>query len=318
MTGAGTEATSAGAGAGTARAGAQPALPRCNVCGAAEPGPRETAEVRCNVRAFREERFTVWRCGRCRSIHASEEVDLERYYRGYPVFGAGLDWKLRVVYASLLKRLVRGGLRPEHRILDYGCGKGLLVQFLRERGYAGAVGYDRYAEGFGDEALLAGRYDCIVSQDVIEHVADPLALLAQFDALAEPGAVISIGTPDAAALDLRDPEDFVHALHLPYHRHILSSSALIEAGKRLGWELSRYYDTMYNNTLFPTMNPRFALHYVRCLDDVFDLVSEPIRTDSWKLYTPVTLMFALFGFFFDRHTDVQAVFKKPEVPTLRP
>ena len=289
---------------------ARDAAGRCVVCGCERGVDAERATVRCNVRAFQGERFAVWRCTQCRSIHAEQDVDLARYYRGYPVFAAALDWKLHVVYSGMLRRLRRAGLQKDHRILDYGCGSGLLVQFLRARGYAHSVGYDRYAQGHDDPALLERRYDCIVSQDVIEHVDDPLALLALFDRLAEPGAIISIGTPDAAALDLRHAENFVHALHLPYHRHILSASALQQAGKDRGWELSRYYDTMYNNTLFPTMNPRFVLHYVRCHDDVFDLVAEPIRV-SFKLLSPLTPFFALLGYFFDRHTDVQAVFRKP-------
>ncbi len=67
---------------------------------------------------------------------------------------------------------------------------------------------------------------------------------------------------------------------------------------------------MYNNTLFPTMNPRFVLHYVRTNDDTFDLVTEPIQAPL-ALFTPKTLFYALFGFFFDRHTDIQFVFQKP-------
>jgi 2-polyprenyl-3-methyl-5-hydroxy-6-metoxy-1,4-benzoquinol methylase len=281
----------------------------CVVCGEARARDSETASVRSNVRAFKQESFRVWRCSHCRSIHAQDEVDLEHYYRHYPVFAAELDWKLEVVYAGMLRRLVRAGLRKQHRILDYGCGKGLLVRFLREHGYAGAVGYDRFAEGWNDPSVLEHRYDCIVSQDVIEHVDDPLALLARFDALAEPSAIISIGTPDAEALDLQAPERYVHALHLPYHRHILAAPALRHAGEQLGWEVSRYYSTMYNNTLFPTMNPRFVLHYVRCHDDAFDLVAEPIRL-SLRLCNPLTLFYAFFGYFFDRHTDIQVVFRK--------
>jgi 2-polyprenyl-3-methyl-5-hydroxy-6-metoxy-1,4-benzoquinol methylase len=284
---------------------------RCVVCGAARSGDAERAAVRSNVRAFRDERFGVWRCMQCRSIHAEQEVDLAHYYQGYPVFAGRLDWKLYVVYAGMLRRLRRAGLKKQHRILDYGGGGGLLVQFLRERGYTHAVGYDRYAPGHDDPRLLQQRYDCIVSQDVIEHVDDPLALLAEFDRMAEPGAIISIGTPDAAALDLHHAEDFVHALHLPYHRHILSAAALQRAGKDRGWELLRYYDTMYNNTLCPTMNPRFVLHYIRSHDDVFDLVAETPRV-SWKLLlSPLTPFFAFLGYFFDRHTDVQALFRKP-------
>jgi 2-polyprenyl-3-methyl-5-hydroxy-6-metoxy-1,4-benzoquinol methylase len=282
---------------------------RCNICGAARERDSESTRVRSNVRRFRDEDFEVWRCAACRSIHAAEPVDLAHYYAGYPIFAAALDWKLYVVYGSLLKRLRRAGLAHDQRILDYGCGSGLLVRFLNEQGYAGAVGYDEYAAGFHDAQRLAQRYDCVVCQDVIEHVDDPLALLSSFDSMLEPGGLISVGTPDAAALDLQRAEDYVHALHLPYHRHILSLAALVRAGQKLGWSLVRSYDTMYNNTLFPTMNPRFVLHYVRAHDDVFDLVAEPPRANL-KLMTPASVFFALFGYFFDRHTDIQVIFRK--------
>jgi SAM-dependent methyltransferase len=283
---------------------------RCIVCGAPRSAQSETALVPCNVRAFRDESFAVWRCMDCKSIHASDEVDLDHYYRGYPVFAAALDWKLDVVYGNLLLRLQRAGLERSHRILDYGCGGGLLVQYLRKRGYEQTVGWDRYGEGYTDPAVLTGRYDCIVSQDVIEHVADPNAMLRQLDGMAEPGAIISIGTPDAAALDLCDPDDYKHSLHLPFHRHILASDALKAAGEKVGWVVEKYYDTMYNNTFFPTMNPRFVLHYVRARDDVFDLVAEPVKLTA-KMLSPMTPFYALFGYFFDRHTDIQVVFKKP-------
>jgi 2-polyprenyl-3-methyl-5-hydroxy-6-metoxy-1,4-benzoquinol methylase len=283
----------------------------CNICGAGRTQSCQTAMVRCNVRRFRDESFEVWRCDRCASIHASEPVDLDHYYQGYPIFGASLDWKVNAIYGNLLRRLRSAGLTTEHRILDHGCGNGLRVRFLQNQGYTHATGYDPYTEPFSDRTALQQQYDCVISQDVIEHADEPVALLAEFARLAKPGGIISVGTPDAAVLDLADPENYVHALHQPYHRHMLSSQALLEAGQKLGWNLERYYSTMYNNTLFPFINPRFFLHYVRCLDDVWDLAVEPIRFNSIKLYTPVTLFFALFGYFFDRHTDIMAVFKAP-------
>ena len=113
----------------------------CNVCGVTRAADAERAEVRSNVRRFRNERFGIWRCRGCGSIHAEEDVDLAHYYSAYPIFSAELDWKLHVVYGGILKRLVRGGLRPDHRVLDYGCGSGSLVRFLKEKGYANTVGY---------------------------------------------------------------------------------------------------------------------------------------------------------------------------------
>ena len=64
------------------------------------------------------------------------------------------------------------------------------------------AGYDAYAPAFADPAALTRTYDCVVSQDVVEHVADPRALLATFDRLCRPGGVIAIGTPDASGIDL--------------------------------------------------------------------------------------------------------------------
>jgi 2-polyprenyl-3-methyl-5-hydroxy-6-metoxy-1,4-benzoquinol methylase len=279
------------------------------ICGAPRAADAEAASVRSNVRAFRDERFVVWRCGACKSIHAQDDVDLAHYYARYPVFDAALDWKLRTVYGSMLKRLREGGLKPGDKVLDYGCGKGVLVQFLREQGFD-ASGWDRYSEGWTDASVLGQQYDCIVSQDVIEHVDSPHALLSELFGMVKPGGIVSIGTPDAAALDLKNAEDFVHALHLPYHRHILSMAALEKAGEQAGFEVVRRYDTMYNNTLVPTMNPRFVLHYVRCRDDVFDLVVEPIAF-TWKMFSPLTPFFIFFGYFFDRHTDIQVIFQKP-------
>ncbi|MBN1655915.1 MAG: class I SAM-dependent methyltransferase [Deltaproteobacteria bacterium] len=284
----------------------------CKICGAERDERCESATVRCNVRRFRDHEFTVWRCRSCSSIHASEAVDLDYYYRGYPVLGVQLDWKLKVTYGSLLRRLRRAGLDYGHDILDHGCGDGLLVSFLVQQGYSRVVGYDPYSKFYRDETALDKRYDCIVSQDVIEHVDDPQSLLSLFARLTKPGGIISIGTPDAKRLDLNDPQDYVHALHQPFHRHMFSSPALIDAGEKLGWRVHRFYSTMYNNTLFPTMNPRFALHYVRCYDDVWDLLVEPPRFTSWKIWTPLTLFYALFGYFCDRHTDIMVVFKVPE------
>lgn len=285
----------------------------CNVCDPAG-APVERPKVflvKPNVRRIRDERFLVWRCVRCGTIHAHGEVDLDAYYRDYPFFGGPLDWRLRVMYEVLLRRLTRAGVTREQRILDYGCGGGKLVAYMRERGFTRAVGYDAYAAGFSDPALLELRYDAVVSQDVIEHVAAPWELLRTFERLVEPGGVIALGTPDAAAIDLTEAESFVHALHQPYHRHILSRHGLLAAGEAMGWELVRYYSTMYNNTLFPFLNSRFITHYLAINDDTIDAAFEPIRVLNPKLWTLETFLYGFLGFFFPTKTDVMAVFRAP-------
>lgn len=285
---------------------------RCNVCSKTVNGNAEQASVRSNVRKFASEQFRLWRCPECKSIHAADEVDLAHYYRSYPFHDLeqSPDWMLRAMYKKQLSRLTAAGLRPEHSVLDYGCGGGAFVQFLQRQGYQDVHGFDEYGDKYGDKSVLERRYDFVLTQDVLEHVADPWQLLEQLNGLVKPGGAVLIGTPNAEAIDLAHPESRVHTLHQPYHRHIFSRSALLALGERLPWKLEHYYPTMYSNTFVPFVNARFVMHYFRACDDMLDLAVEPIRANTLRLYALDTLFWALFGGFFAPETDVMVVYRQ--------
>jgi 2-polyprenyl-3-methyl-5-hydroxy-6-metoxy-1,4-benzoquinol methylase len=282
------------------------------VCGK-DSAEVEEARVRSNVRKFASETFAVWRCPHCQSIHAKDDVDLARYYADYPfhkLADVQADWMLSAMYGNLLSRLRAAGFTQTSSLLDYGCGSGLFLAYLQKHGYERVSGYDEYSERFADKAVLQERYDCVLTQDVIEHVAEPLALVRTLHGLAKPSGVIAVGTPNAEAIDLGRPEARVHTLHQPYHRHILSKTALTKLGQDLGWKLLRYYPTMYANTPVPAVNSAFVNHYFRCFDNNCDLAVEPIKVSSWKLYTPLTLAHMLFGYFWAPESDVMAVYER--------
>jgi 2-polyprenyl-3-methyl-5-hydroxy-6-metoxy-1,4-benzoquinol methylase len=247
-------------------------------------------------------------------VHARDEVDLAHYYASYPFHALGeqsdVDWMMSAMYKNQLGRLRAAGLQREHAVLDYGCGGGGLIKFLRQHGYANVSGFDEYSQQFSDRSVLGRRYDVVITQDVIEHVAEPWDFLHTLSGLLAPKGVAVIGTPNAQALDLVHPESRVHTLHQPYHRHILSKSALLSLGEKLDWELLRYYGTQYSNTLVPFVNQRFLLHYFHACDDTLDLVTEPIQVKNPKLYTLNTLFWAFFGYFFAPETDVTVVYRK--------
>jgi 2-polyprenyl-3-methyl-5-hydroxy-6-metoxy-1,4-benzoquinol methylase len=80
-------------------------------------------------------------------------------------------------------------------ILDFGCGKGKLIQRLGEE-YPGIVvtGYDPGNKEF--DTTMEGRHaDLIISTDVLEHVEDDLKLLSKYVDKSQKDAVFVISVP---------------------------------------------------------------------------------------------------------------------------
>lgn len=279
----------------------------CAIC-FAQTRP-ELMPVRPNFRNLRNERFHVWRCGTCQSLHTFEEVDLARYYREYRFGDGTLDWPTRKYLRAHLVRLERAGVRRDQSILDFGCGSGKFVQFLQESGYERACGYDAYSPKFKDPSLLDRRYDVIFAQDVIEHAEDPWAMLRTFDRLLAPEGLILVGTPNASGIDPTRAEQFVHSLHVPFHRHILSERALFDVGAKLGWRLVRFYRDAHN-TPYPCVNYRYLLFYMASWDNTLDTLVQ-IKPNLRLLLHPLAYFYALFGALVPPKSECQILFRAP-------
>jgi cyclopropane fatty-acyl-phospholipid synthase-like methyltransferase len=153
-------------------------------------------------------------------------------------------------HRAILRWLLRFGLRPEHRVLEIGCGIGTVTELVVEQLRPGGslVGIDLSAESIaiararlGSDAnveLIAGdilevevplRFDVVVLPDVIEHV--PLDLHPALF-----GRVASWLTSDGFALlhypnphhlawcRVHRPED-VQIIDQPIHAHQLTANA---------------------------------------------------------------------------------------------
>lgn len=100
------------------------------------------------------------------------------------------------------------------RALDVGCGAGLLAEPLARFG-AEATGVDaapeniaaarEHAAGMGLsidyragelESLALGQFDLVTSMEVLEHVADKAAFLAQLTSHLAPGGLLILSTPN--------------------------------------------------------------------------------------------------------------------------
>lgn len=268
----------------------------------------------CNVRAHQDKTFQVWRCPSCQTIHCLDVVDLDAYYENYPIAQAQLSLPFQLYCRNQHQKLLKYGLSKTHTVLDYGCGHGLLVQYLRKQGYK-IFGYDPYApkETFGDsEILQPGSFNYIVLQDVIEHVENPHELLSQLNQLLAPGGYILIGTPNATNLDLSCPHisDYYNAVHVPYHLHLYTRQGLEYLAKCQEWEVVEFYDRPYNDTRWFSLNSRSWNEYLRHCDGSLDSVFEPIQ--PWKVLTsPRFFFYALFGYWLSLHLEMTLIFRKP-------
>ena len=103
------------------------------------------------------------------------------------------------------------------RVADVGCGAGLLAEPLARLG-AAVTGIDAAPENVaaarahagaqglaidyraGDAATLDGRFDLVISLEVVEHVAAPAAFVAGLAAAVAPGGILILSTPNRTPL----------------------------------------------------------------------------------------------------------------------
>jgi SAM-dependent methyltransferase len=128
---------------------------------------------------------------------------------------------------------------PTGRLLDVGCGHGLLLDEARKRGYQpeGLELSEQAAEHAESTLKLAVRrqtleelpdeptYNAIVLADVLEHLDDPAAAIDDCARRLEPGGVLTIVTPDPASrtAKLAGPNWWGY---LPAHTYLLPRSTL--------------------------------------------------------------------------------------------
>lgn len=167
---------------------------------------------------------------------------------GYPdYFGAEADTRSRIA-GVLADAVAVLGDRPR-TALDVGCGGGYLVGALSRIGVA-ATGVDPspYAVGRarltqpgsfvvgrvdGGEVLRGAPYDVVTVMDVVEHLADPVAVLAAALAVVRPGGRLLVLTPRfAGRLHDRQGADYVHfnVDHVHYFTDGTLRAALRQAG----------------------------------------------------------------------------------------
>ncbi len=144
--------------------------------------------------------------------------ELEAFYQGF-LYRRPDPSRLASEVAARRRELTRlFGLESSSRgctFLDHGAGTGVAFKAARDLGLdahfneldAQAVSFARDTYGLDDAHWVTdlnaavGRFDCILSDNVIEHAVDPTAMLATLVAALKPSGTLVVKTPNAAATE---------------------------------------------------------------------------------------------------------------------
>jgi SAM-dependent methyltransferase len=198
----------------------------CPMCGASDGAPLvETADQMLPG----PERFRLLSCRACGHLYQSPRPSPEAigayYPAGYISFQpavADLPSPLRRLelrrYYATRRRIVERAVAGPGRILDVGCATGNFLDAMRAAGWRAqgvepsveAAAYARERLGLDvltgrleDAALPSGAFDVVTLWDVLEHVHEPRATLAEAARLLRPGGALILGLPNPDSLEAR-------------------------------------------------------------------------------------------------------------------
>jgi SAM-dependent methyltransferase len=140
-----------------------------------------------------------------------------------------------------------GAHAPSGKLLDVGCGHGLLLDEARGRGYqvegvelseqaaahARSLGLTVHARTVAE---VKSTYNAIVLADVLEHLDDPVVAIDRCARLLEPGGVLCLVTPDPGSRTARLAGASWWGF-LPAHTFLLPRHTLRELLERRGLDI---------------------------------------------------------------------------------
>ena len=207
-------------------------------------GMKNELEIRC--------------CMVCRTLYSpySPWYTTETYYDNYyeqrmcnepPVVAK----RLREIIAEFSR------YRQTNRLLDVGCGAGLLLEAARDNGWE-AQGVDVSASSVNHVRLLgleafhgelkqarleAEQFDVITAVEIVEHLFEPVTVVTEIHRLLRPGGLFWLTTPHALGLTSRLKGLDWGVVSPPEHLQVFSIKGLRELLFRAGFSNVRFQTT---------------------------------------------------------------------------
>jgi SAM-dependent methyltransferase len=181
--------------------------------------------------------------------------DLEGFYHSQYY---GKDWYKQLGSGMAFAKMTLSGI-PAGKFLDVGCGMGFFIEgiarnskwqvFGTEFGEKAAeyarerLKHDVRCGDLASAAFPEGFFDYIQIRNVLEHVTDPMALLAECRRVIAPGGTLHLFVPNGPA-DSADLINFYHsegeaAYSKSGHLYFFPRNALMQMIERTGFRLAR-------------------------------------------------------------------------------
>jgi len=138
--------------------------------------PAKFAFTKWGVRYYRDELGNLF----CKPLNQADKVGGETHE----------ERNSEELNATRLERIK--AITPSNRyVLDYGCGRGQFLSYLRQKGVK-SNGYDPYNPEF--DFLYNVKYDCVTMIEVVEHLSYPYPELSGVHLLLKPAGKVMIET----------------------------------------------------------------------------------------------------------------------------
>jgi SAM-dependent methyltransferase len=215
------------------------ALDACAVAASAAPCPlcgEREARARFAVEGCASRVVECTACGLARLDPLPADEELARFYPDAYYGDPGIKFRppverlVRVLGSRHIRFLARGVV-PGGRVLDVGCGRGVLLAELADRGYevhgverseVAALGADPRAQicvapDLAGAKYPAGFFDAVFIWHVLEHLREPVAAVREVQRILRPGGKLVVAVPNFSSLQARWAGPAWFHLDLPRH-----------------------------------------------------------------------------------------------------
>ncbi|MEJ2208787.1 MAG: class I SAM-dependent methyltransferase [Anaerolineae bacterium] len=199
-----------------------------------------------------EGEFTMTRCAGCGLLYLNPQPgpeELARYYpESYEPYLAGTEGassrlkRLSLEYGLAKRCRVVTRYKESGRLLEIGCANGLFLDAMRRRGdwdvqgvdisphavssARERLGLDVFLGSLHEAQFAGGSFDVVVMWDVLEHVHDPAATLAEIRRILAPDGLLIFRLPQLDAWERRWFGPYWSGWDAPRHLTLFSRRTL--------------------------------------------------------------------------------------------